>query len=90
MMCNPLFIFALCNPFYAISTQWLEAWQSAGRLSPNLDHTPLFWNFRQFRSDWFASLSEAADSYMRSPLFLQWMQSYLKATTQPTHFITLL
>jgi hypothetical protein len=89
-MCNPFFIFTLCNPFYAISVQSLGAWQPAGRLSTNLDHMPLFWNPRQFRSDWFASLSEAADSYMRSPLFLQWMQSYLKATTQPSHFTPLL
>lgn len=63
--------------------QWFEACQRAAQFSTSAEEVALFWNPRQFRQDWFAGLNEMADSYMRSPLFMQWMQSYLKAITQP-------
>ena len=89
-MCNPFLILAIFNPFLTMTMQWLEVWQRAARSSADAEQFALVWNPWQFRSSWFEGLSEVTDSYMRSPLFLQWMQSYLKATTRPLLFVPLL
>lgn len=71
------------NPFIALSAQWLEMWQRACVLNKaNMEATLPFWD-PQLRSRWLAELSQAMDSYMRSPAFLEWMRCSLRAFTIP-------
>lgn len=82
-MCNSVFTLAVYNPFVAAGMRSLELWQPFGG---EAEKAALCWDPWQLRRIWFAGLSEMMDSYMRSPLFLLWLGSYLKAITQPLHF----
>jgi hypothetical protein len=79
----------MCNPWIALTIQQLEAWQRASSLPPSdLEGVVFFCDARELRSRWLADLSQALDSYMRSPAFLELMQQNFKAMTRPTDHIS--
>lgn len=78
------------NPFLGVTVEWLEAWERAARWSLSVENAAVLLDPWEVRKKWFAEASEMMDRYMRSPLFLLWMESYLKAMTQPPHYIRLL
>src|SRR5579885_1609588 len=87
---GPLWNLATCNPFLAPAMEWLDAWQRAARWRVDAENSAAFLDPREFRSKWFAEVSEVMDSYMRTPAFLLWMESYLGVLTQPPHYFRLL
>jgi hypothetical protein len=71
----------MCNPWIALTIQQLDVRQ------PALEGAPVFCDPRELRRRWLADLSQAMDSYMRSPAFLELMQQNFKALTRPTDLI---
>jgi hypothetical protein len=60
------------------ASQWLELWRQATVLGQSAAALPWLSDFRQLRNAWLATLTTATDSYLRSPAFLELMQSSLK------------
>jgi hypothetical protein len=55
----------------ALAQQWLDVWREAGACSWGLMALALFHDVRQTRRAWLADLTRTADSYLRSPAFLE-------------------
>lgn len=59
-------------------SQWLELWRQAVVLGQSAAAFGWLPDLRQMRNVWLATLTDATDSYLRSPAFLELMQSSLK------------
>jgi len=86
-MCGSPLRLAMCNLLPGV--EWLEAWQRAARWSRTAEDAAVLLDPREVRKKWFAEAGEMLDRYMRSPLFLLWMEWYLKGITQPPHHVRL-
>jgi hypothetical protein len=89
-MCSPPLNTAICNPFLATTMQWLDAWERTAQSGSRAEKSAVFFDPWEVRRKWFVELSEAMDSYLRSPAFMLWMQVYLSAITQAPYYVRLL